>query len=252
MWNQGANYNEDELEVVKELEQELFKYNPGFRAMWHDNFEEYFKGTFDEKYWNQAEERRNIELDQMAKKRMLEDFEYVAFQHDMAMTQEMFSRDDLFSLKAKDKFHQNTREKWENDQLYQVAKDWGWKLSKFAIELYEKNNMIPLFRIARNASYVPAKIVFGLPDSDWEEKAESLDELAWDTSWIGYTLALTFLTRSLASLDTLKASNYSEIGLDYDYFKTIGLKIKLELMDRLENLHQSVIRNSLSGSNSRE
>ena len=57
MWNEH-NYNAEELKIVRELEYLLFMYNPGFWAMWHDNFDEYFKGTQNHDYWEKQEEIR--------------------------------------------------------------------------------------------------------------------------------------------------------------------------------------------------
>ncbi len=55
MWNADKNLSEEEREVMREYEYLYFMYNPGFRAMWRDNFKEYFNGTFDERYWEQRE-----------------------------------------------------------------------------------------------------------------------------------------------------------------------------------------------------
>ena len=144
MWNAGNNYSEKELEVVKELEFELFKYNPGFRSMWHDNFEAYFQGTLDEERWERCERERNKELEEIHRKRMVEDFEYVRFQHELAVLEEQLFGDSNFPMKYNEwqKDWSKSREKWENDKLYQIAKDWGWKLSRTVLELYSKNKII--------------------------------------------------------------------------------------------------------------
>ncbi len=239
MWNAGHNYNHAELEVVKELERELFKYNPGFRSMWHDDFEAYFRGTMNQERWERRERERSKELAEIQRKRMLEDFEYVRFRHELAVLEEQLFGDSNFSMKYNEwqKDWSQRREKWETDKLYQTAKDWGWELSKAAFQLYEKYKIIHLFRIGINASYVPAKIVFASSDTPFEEPINSLEDLSWNTSWIGYTLSATFANRSLESLLELKQGK-SNINLNLEKFLRIGLGIRKELIDRLEKLHQ--------------
>ncbi|MBI2607601.1 MAG: hypothetical protein HYW51_02130 [Candidatus Doudnabacteria bacterium] len=253
MWYSGNDFTNEELEVLKELERELFKYNPGFRAMWHDDFEEYFKGTLNEEYWERREKQRNKELEEIVRKRMVEDFEYVKFRHELAEIEEMLSRDDLFSIKARAGFEdewEKAQEKKREDKLYVTAKDWSFELSHLAYELYETYKLLPLFRIGKNASYVAAKIAYA--SADFRERIETLEDLARNTSWIGYTLALTFLNRSLESLEKLERENELAVRIDLDRFQTTGSKMKLELMDRLEKFHQSALKARFTGSNSRE
>lgn len=247
MWNANHNYTNEELEIVKELERELFKYNLGFRSMWHDNFEEFFRGTLDEKVWENREKERNKELEAVHRKRMVEDFEYVRFQHELAVLEEQIFSDANFSMKYNEwqKDWNKRREKWENDKLYRVAQDWGWQLSRAALEHYTKNKAIHLFRIGINSSYVPAKIVFASSDTPFEEPINNLQDLVWNTSWIGYTLAATFTNRTLESLLRLK-QQHIVVDLSIDSYLKVGLSIRTELMDRLEELHTSALKGSIT------
>ncbi|OGE74291.1 MAG: hypothetical protein A3I07_04525 [Candidatus Doudnabacteria bacterium RIFCSPLOWO2_02_FULL_42_9] len=239
MWNAGNNYSQEELEVVKELEQELFKYNLGFRAMWHDNFEEYFKGTLDEEYWNQREQQRSKELEEIVRKKMIEDFEYLKFRREMALIEDELFSDHNFSLESEMRF-QERREKWKDDKLYKIAKVWSIDMLKRSCDLYERHKFIHLFRILKNCNYVASKIVYASNDYDFEDVIENFNDLAWNISWVGYTLSLTFLNRCLESLSKLE--NENKIIFNFGEYISTGLQIKRELMDRLETLHQKALK----------
>ena len=100
---------------------------------------------------------------------------------------------------------------------------------------------------------MPAKIVFASSDTPFEEPINSLEDLSWNTSWIGYTLSATFANRTLESLLKLRQEHRELDEMNIDSFLKIGLSIRAELIDRLEKLHDQALKGrAKSISNSRE
>jgi hypothetical protein len=58
--------------------------------MWYDNFEEYFKGTQSQNYWDRQEEIRNKELEKNFEENM-RDAEYASWRHEIAVIEETFN-----------------------------------------------------------------------------------------------------------------------------------------------------------------
>lgn len=242
MWNADQNYTKEELETVRELEYELFMADPGFRLMWHDDFEEYFKGTMNEEYWHKREEERHRELTEQTRRRMIEDPGYANWRSELAMAEDtvlqalsdpVLSRGRRFERANLDLDYE--RPDYESDPLYLAAKNWSRELSQKADELYEQTKFLPLFRIAKNAPYVASKIVFAAGNTHAEDEID----LEWRTDRVGYTLSLSCLNRCLDSLVELK-------DMDFADFQKQGNRMRQELIDRLEKIEQLRFKRLLS------
>ncbi len=144
MWNADKKLTPEEIAVMREFEYLYFKFNPGFRAMWHDNFEGYFKGTLDEKYWKQREREREKELDEIFEENM-RDPDFASWQHELAIIEETIMGDPAESPIARSRWYE--REQWiaeaqakqeefdrklHNDELYKLAKAWSMEVLKLA------------------------------------------------------------------------------------------------------------------------
>ncbi len=254
MWNEH-NYNLEEIKVVREFEYLYFMYNPGFRAMWHNNFEEYFKGTQDEKYWEKREEEREKEIRADVEYNMRTDPEYASWRAELAIIEETllgdpnesyiaqsrwFEREQM--MKEAEKADWEYRSKLENDRLYKMAKDWSMSLLKVAGPAYEKNKDINWFRVLTNCLSVSGKIVFAsreFGDDEEDELYSTPDDFLWRTDRIGYILSLASLQRCLESFRTLKEK---DPGLKVDKFITDSLTMQAELIDRLEEIQQKFLK----------
>jgi hypothetical protein len=255
MWN-DHNYNPEELKIVREYEFLLFKYNPGFRAMWHDNFEEYFKGTQSEEYWNKREAEREKKLDKIFEENM-KDPEYASWRSELAIIEESIMGDPNESPIARSRWFE--REQWmkefelrearyeqklENDQLLKLAKSWSMKVMQISGDAYEKNKDLDWFRILQNCLTVSGKIVFAShePENNWYSEPE---DFLWRTDRAGYIMSLASLQRCLESLRVLEQKD-SQIKLE----KLIldALKIQTGLIDRLDTIEQRyLISKSVKG-----
>jgi hypothetical protein len=251
MWLADRNYTPEELAIVKEHEYDLFMYNPGFRAMWHNNFEEYFKGLRDEAYWNKREEQREKEIEAEVSYNMMRDPEYASMMHERAMTEEALFGDPDESMLArgrqfereqmlKDVGEYQTLRKWENDELYKTARDWSMELLESGGKLEQKTKNIHIFRVLTNVLTVSGKIVWGSTDRIDEEIAEEMDDYQWQMDRVGYTLSLTSLKRCLESLGKWKAENPQ--NRQFDESISQGKLIQQQLLDRLEEIEQKRLK----------
>lgn len=233
-----------------------FMYNPGFRAMWHNNFEEYFKGTQDEKYWEKREAEREKEIRADVEYNMRTDPEYASWRAELAIIEETllgdpsesyiarsrwFEREQM--MKAAEKEDAEHSRKLESDRLYKMAKDWSIPLLKMAGSAYEKDKDINWFRVLTNCLSVSGKIVFASREFDEDGEDEFYDtpeDFLWRTDRIGYILSLASLQRCLESLRKLKEKDH---GLKIDNFITDGLTMQTQLIDRLEEIQQKFLKN---------
>lgn len=234
MWDPDKNYSKEELVIVRELEYDLFMANPGFRGMWHDDFEEYFKGTLDEEYWNKRDQEREKEIEESVRRGMIEDPNYASWRNELAMIEDaifksyadpILSRGRKFELSRIEQEYE--RPDYEKDPLYILAKKWSRDASQKFYQFYEETKLLPAFRIAINAHYVASKIVFASGSFHDEDEVE----LEWRTDRIGYTLSLLCLNRCLDSLAELKQN-------DLVNFQKRGSDIRQVLIDRLEDIEQ--------------
>jgi len=255
MWNEGKNLSPEELEIMREFEYTYFMYNPGFRSMWLDNFDEYFKGTQDEKYWERREREREKEIQAHMEYNMRTNPEYASRMHEMAILEETLFGDPAESYIARSRWFE--REQMmkemaeyedpidrilEGDKLYHLAKDWSIKVLKTAGEAYEKTKSPDWFRICTNCLPVAGKIVFasGSISEYLEDEAYSTPEdFLWRTDRIGYILSLASLQRCLESLRRLKEK---DLNLKVDRFIIDGLTMQAELIDRLEEIQQNFLK----------
>ncbi|MEK7097283.1 MAG: hypothetical protein AAB906_00340 [Patescibacteria group bacterium] len=252
MWNEH-NYNAEELKIVRELEYLLFMYNPGFRAMWHDNFDEYFKGTQNHDYWEKQEEIRNQELEASVSRRMIEDPEYASWRNEMAVMEETLFGDPNESYIARSRWFErkqmlaemeeyDAQENWHNDKLFQAANEWGMNLIKIADTEYEKSENLEWFRILQNCTMVAGKIVFASGDREGEIYNDP-EMFSWRTDRIGYILALASLQRCLESLRRIQDSKFMDVKINK--FIPPALKMQLELADRLDGIEQRYLKSRI-------
>ncbi len=244
MWNTG-DYTTEELEVLKEREYDLFMFNPGFRAMWHDNFEEYFRGTLDEEYWQKREQEREKEIEEEVHNRMLTDPEYRQWRNELAIIEQEAFREYTDPILAKgrkfereqisDLEHDYDNRQWEKDSLHEIAQKWGRNLGKATDKLYQIVKNINLFRISVNVNYISSKIRFALPHRHFREEDYDLE---WRTDRIGYVLALTFLKRCLDSLELLRNEPKASTDFNINEYVETGKEIRQELINRLEEIEQ--------------
>lgn len=244
MWYSDRIYSKEELAILRELEQEMFKFNPGFRAMWHNDFEEYFKCTQDGAYWEKREEEREQELQVSMQRRIIEDPEYYQRMHEMAPIEEQFNGDldpmATLSLRTgsgraleEDEDFEYKR-KWENDPLLKQAKEWMMYMLKTAGPLYDQTKNLALFRLLTNAPVVTGKIVFAQGGG----MEYGPDDIGWRTDRVGYHLSLISLNRCIESLQELQQSDlHSQLPLD-EYLHR-ARPIRQELIDRLEHIVSS-------------
>lgn len=250
MWNEH-NYNQEELKVVREYEYLYFMYNPGFRAMWHNNFDEYFKGTQDEKYWEKREREREKEIEAHIQYQMMTDPEYASMMSERAIVEEALFGDPETSYMARGRQFEREQmlkemEEYEDpidkilagDKLYKLAKKWSMEVLKIAGEAYEQTKDLDWFRVITNCLPVSGKIVFAAhePDDDWYDTPE---DFLWRTDRIGYILSLASLQRCLESLRKLKEK---DSGLEVDKFIADGLTMQTELIYRLEEIQQKFLK----------
>ena len=249
MWNEH-NYNPEELQIVKELEFLLFKYNPGFRAMWHDNFEEYFKGTQSQEYWDRQEEIRNKELERIFEENM-RDPEYASWRREMAVIEKTFFGDPNESYIARSRWYEKEQimaeseereikhgKKLHSDKLYHLAKNWGMDLMRLAGEKYEKTKNLSWFRILQNSIMVSGKVVFASRDYD-DEICNDPEMFSWRTDRTGYIMALASAQRCLESLRKLR-DEHGERGLEK--FISQAKDVQRELIDRLDAIEQNYLK----------
>lgn len=246
MWNEH-NYNPEELKIVKEFEYPLFMFNPGFRAMWHDNFEEYFKGTQSQEYWDRQEEIRSKELDKIFEENM-RDLEYASWRHEMAVIEETLFGDPNESYIAKSRWYEREQmmtqteeserkhdSKLRNDRLYNLAKKWSMDVLNLAGPKYENTKNLDWFRILTNCLTVSGKIVFASRDLD-DEIHNDPEMFLWRTDRAGYILSLTSLQRCIDSFRRLPPDRLASECISR------GLEMQLELADRLDRIEQNYLK----------
>ncbi len=246
MWHSGKNYTDEEWKIVKEHEYYLFMYNPGFRAMWHNNFEEYWKGLRDEEYWERREEEREKELAEIVRENM-KDPEYASRMNEITIIEETLFGNPETSPIARSRWFEreqmlkemenyDSSKKWRNDELLKTAKNWGMDLLKIIANSQEKTKNIHLFRVQTNVLTVSGKIVGALSSGDNEALEEYLDDYQWQLNRVDYTLSLISLKRCLESLTQWKLENNN--SKEFDKFSSQGRLIQQQLLDRLDEIEQ--------------
>ncbi len=243
MWNSDKNLTPEEKDVMREFEYTYFMYNPGFRSMWYDNFEEYFKGTLDEKYWEKREKEREKEIQEKIEYNMRTNPEYANRMHEMAIFEETLFGDPDESYIAKSRWFERQQlqkemeeyedpneKRLESDKLYHMAKKWSQDVLVVASEEYEKTKDLNLFRISTNCLPVSGKIVFASnePNDDFYSTKE---DFLWRTDRIGYILSLASLQRCIESFRKLERND------KIDKFISNALVIQKELIDRIDILN---------------
>lgn len=245
MWHAGHNYTKEEKEVLRELEYDLFMYNPGFRSMWHNNFEKYFEATFDEEKWEQREEEREKEIAEEVGRQMIEDPDYATMMHKRAVVEEALFGDldpvhvpiemraDVEELKREIEESDEDFDDDDNDPLYMLAKNWGMNLMLKAGKLLEQKDSIHLFRILTNCTIVPAKITGAgtyIPSEG--------EDFEWRIDRACYNLALSSMLRCLESMEKLQENKTIAKKLDLEKYLHNGREIKQQLIDRLDTIEQ--------------
>jgi hypothetical protein len=245
------NYSVEELEIVKEREYLLFKYNPGFCAMWHNNFEEYFKGTQDREYWKKQEEVRGKEIETKIQRNMIGNPEYASWRNELAIIEETLFGDPSESYVARSRWFEREQmmneaeeesdrrdRKLKSDRLYQLSKVWSFEVLKFGEKAYEKNKDLDWFRILTNCLTVSGKIVFASGDCEGEHY-DSKEGFLWRTDRIGYILSLASLQRCLESFRKIKEKDPQQ---KINSFIKDAFLIQSELINRLENINRKFLK----------
>ncbi len=241
MWYADDNFNDDEQLILKELEYDLFRCSPEFRAMWRDNFNDYFRGTLDRTFWHKREEEWLSAKKCNYRKIGFKDYEYAHMIEDMVeFTSHVpggrvsaFSNDPEFEKKLKSAFAKT------ESRLLKLARSWADPLVDRSERLYEKTKNINCFRIFMNAPYVPSKIVFASVENYEGTNFES--DLLWRTDKIGYSLSLACLRRCLESLECLNSNPQTRLGFNFKEYLTRGAHLENLLNDTLSKIVLAVL-----------
>jgi hypothetical protein len=263
MWHAGKQYSEEEIKILRELEYDLFMFDPGFRSAWNNNFEQYFKALFDEQLWEKHRVERSRVLDQDMSLKMASDPEFSKFmQHQSLIDSVLFgdfpidnapievqqevkeiyreSEEANRDMKLQDMLGipfipEPNNDPWQKDSLFNLAFEWGDTLGSQAATIYEKDKNLEIFRILNNCTLVGSKMISAIdyepfPGEDWQ----------WRLDRIGYTLSLTSVRRCLESLN--KLNNVFE-QFKVESFIETARQIQQELIDRLDKIEQSRLMN---------
>jgi hypothetical protein len=265
MWHSDKTPSPEELQVLKELEYDLFMFNPGFRSMWNNNFEEYFKALFDEEKWEKKTEERDAHLGENVSLNITKDPEFAEFMQKQAIMGEVLSGNLKiehvpFKLQAEMKQllkeNEATKEGWElkerlgldpfddedpwkKDPLFNMAFEWSEKVSKKLFPFYEETKNIDAFRILNNCGLVASKIVGASTEVDNNEM-----DFEWRIDRIGYTLSLTSLKRCIDSLQKLIKTTKNPLRDELKNLLSTAQGMGLELTERLEEINKKYFTQS--------
>jgi hypothetical protein len=259
MWHADHEHSEEEMEVLRELEYDLFMYNPGFRSMWNDDFEAYFKSLFNEQVWEEKLEERLEKIEGNMSHKMIQDPEFAEFMKRQALIdsvlfgdlaiehapidiqeevreiqQELEETDKDLEIRDMFGIKEFPEEPWQKHPLFKKAKDWGRSLHAALSPLYDTHPNKDIFRILNNCDLVSVKLISVLdPNDDFTQ-----EDYEWRTDRIGLKLSLTSLQRCLESLERL--STLPELSQKIDTLNPIkiGKEIQQELIDKLDTIEQ--------------
>ena len=148
-----------------------------------------------------------------------------------------FEREQM--LKEMEDFDRHDR--WEDDRLYQLSKDWMMEILLGGGNLYEESKNIELFRLLENAPTVSGKIVFA-SGNDYEDEEQDADDFKWRTDFIGYHLSLLSLRRCLDALNKLRGDKHVADVLNLDKLENTAKQIQAQLIDRLDDIEQQRLK----------
>jgi hypothetical protein len=251
MWYSDQTYTPEEIQVLKELEYDLFMFNPGFRSQWNNNFEAYFKALFNKEAWEESQTKSLNRWED----RMQQDPEMRAFlQRQHLIDEVLFGDLDIKNVpidvrqeieeiyrESKEADEQvelyerlgvNAFEEAENeaeDTLYEKAQEWQAGMTKVFTNFHEATKHTDAFRILVNHALVAAKIYSVVDDFD-----ETEIDYEWRPDRINYTLALTSLNRCIESMENLRG--FPQVETVIDAHLPLAREIRQELIDRLENI----------------
>ncbi len=240
MWYANDNYSKEEQLILMELEYDLFRCNPGLRAMWQDNFQEYFRGTLNEEYWKYRE-RAWLSKQKLKGKRFgFKDYECAHAIEEIIQLSTPDS-ENLDSVTDDPDFEKKIKAvfKKTDSKLLRWARGWADSLIPKLEVLYQESNNINCFRILVNAPYIPSKIVFASVENYRDSKFEC--DLQWRTDKIGYSLALASLRRCLESLQVLHSHPKTECKLNYKELLVKGSHLENLIHDELSKIILAVL-----------
>ncbi len=253
MWHSDHDHTEEEVKVLRELEYDLFMYDPGFRRLWGNDFEGYFHSLFDEQSWENKINQAFTGAESDISRHMLEDPEFARYMKEQTIIEEVLAgelqpeyapvemRQELERMMAEQDSGDGPGIDIEMDepdiadQLYQDAEKWAHNLSKQIGPLYEQFGDIKLFRILANCYIVAGKIAFAQEPDIFFDVSGSYQ---WQADRVGYALALTSLRRCLESLEKLKKNLKIAKKLDIKSFLRTGRTMQTQLLDRLDEIEQ--------------
>ncbi len=260
MWHSDHEHTPEEIEVLKELERDLFMADPGLRSMWNNNFEEYFQALFDSNKWNDKQDQRQHEISGNMGLKMMQDPEYAKFMKEQAIFDEVLSGEmkihnapiemqERLRNMIKEQEEMETglnegldvwiekQEKEENngDPLLKTSKRWMMKITKDSGLLYEATGNIELFRIMHNATVVASKIVGATSFEKNPEYSNSSDQEIVQTD---YTLSLISVRRCIESLEKLRDNDTIASKIPATSYIKTAKEIRQELIDRLDGFEQ--------------
>ncbi len=257
MWHSNKKYSPGEIEVIRELEYDLFMFNQGFRKLWNDNFEDFFNALFSQKAW----ENKHVEAYGTWEEQVDREPELRAFLQKESLIDEVLLGDiDIKNvpIKVQEEIKEIYRESREVAQriefceslginpydeaeeeneniepLLRKADRWKEKLNLLIEPLHKELKNIDLFRLLQNYEQISASIFYALENGLHEPGTN----FQWRPDRIGYTLALTSVSRCIQSFERLK--NLPQIELKFNDFLHTAKEIEQELIDRLANIEQS-------------
>ncbi len=250
MWHSDCEHNEEEIKVLKELEYDLFMLNPGFRKLWNDDFESYFKSLFNEDEWENQMDSKMVDLQSDISRKMIEDHEFANYMKEQAILDEVLNgdlrienvpvemRENLEKIVTKVESQTSPEDEIINeffdfsdnnikDPLYQKSKKWGIKLTKLLGPIYERTQNTDIFRIMVNCGMVAVQ-------------TETENEK------VGFILALKSLRRCIESMQKLKNKKTIFKKTQFNKFLSDAADIQSKLIDRLDDLDQNNYKNKIT------
>ncbi len=148
MWHSDHEHSEEEIKVLRELEYDLFMFDPSFREIWNNDFDSYFNSLFDEQAWENKMHQAIEKAGPLMSRQMMEDPEFGEYIKEQAIIDEVLSGElklEHAPIEMRQELEQllNAREEDQepeniNDPLYIKANNWAGELSKNVGPLYEQ------------------------------------------------------------------------------------------------------------------
>lgn len=195
-----------ELKIIREQERILFDFDPGMRAMFHDDFDTYFEAIHNPELMEKHFQRRLRELENKILNKPPQPFFDTSAS--FVTTGQFDYKDDeeeFFDEDDDDEF-----EKAYNHPLVVAARTWEEHIETIMIRWYEARGAqttdVDAFRAWRNAHILPVKIFVMIQTPGEKIFGDELEDELEDEFKQEYAdMVITFIDRALESLKRLAA-----------------------------------------------